>query len=337
MGPGSLETPMRSLGLVLAVLLGIGLAGSAAAPGTPMDHFQVVAGTLTPQESRASVLGFDGGPLVGGWVFLLVARVQGTAIEATLLIQNQSVASWTVPPSDTWVTTVRLPQDGLYDLLLRNPGVTDVTFAFYYDQSCNCAGKALPVEFPHGLMIFNVDTRGPTGLYAQFNEPAALKVRITAAVLANERALWPTDFHALAVSDAPVLEQVEGAPPVWLHEFHLSITEATRVYFFVEGVQFNGSAYSSPGDLLITPYFEETSPPAASAGLPPLLLGAIVGLFAVAGIAVLWRSRSIAPRAASRKGARTRNGRKSGKGATRRGGGRGGGRTRRSSGSRRRT
>ncbi len=295
-----------------------------------VDHGAVWNETIAPGASAARHLDFEGGsPLIGGWVFMLGARLEGGALIAQLTIGANLAKEWTIPPGSTWIQTTILPETGVYDLTLENPGGSDVRFWVYFDQSCNCVAKFVPAEIPDGYVIFNIDTIGPSTVFAQLNDPPAMDVRVTAALLTGGEGVWPTDFATLVVSDTPVQRTVRDIT-VWLHELRFDVPKATRVYFLVQGVAFHGDLNTPKTQLAISPFYEV----AEKADLSALLYVGIAASFVIAGVLILLRSRS---KSAPRPVKKTEVRRPSAKKVNPRGGGRGGPRTRKSQHSRRRT
>ncbi|MBI4415374.1 MAG: hypothetical protein HY557_00135 [Euryarchaeota archaeon] len=294
-----------------------------------VDHGAVFNGTLAAQASVTRHLDFEGGqPLVGGWVFLLGARVEGELV-ARLTVGASVAKEWTIAPGGTQIRTTILPETGVYDLTLENPGAADVRYWAYFDQSCRCIGKFVPAEIPDGYVIFNTDTTGPSTVFAQLNDPPAMDVKVSAALLTGQEGVWPSDFQILAVSATPVQRTVRDIT-VWLHELRFDVGTATTVYFFVQGVAFHGDLNTPKGQLAISPYYEVTE----KADLSPFLYVGIAGAFLIAGILILRRVRaSPAPRPIKKTEVRRPSATK----VNRRGGGRGGSRTRKSQRSRRRT
>lgn len=288
---------MRALVVLAALsLLWVPGAPPVAAHGDGINHGAVFSGTLAPSEQVTKHLDYEEGPLVGGWVFMVGARVEGGPLAIDLVLLADVVATWSFAPTSGSVRTMMLPQTGNYNFTFRNEGSATVNYWVYFDQSCNCLGKFIPAEIPTGMIIFNFDTSGPGTLFAQFNEPSVMKVRVTASLMTSTRASWPGDFRTLAVSNAPVKRQVEGLPPVWLHELEFPVPRKERVFFFVEGVSFDSANYTSSGDLYITPGYKET----ASSGSVPVLLVAAAAGFAIAGGLILRRVRRAPAVAAGR-------------------------------------
>lgn len=307
----------------LAILVILILSAAAIPPAEAHEdgvgHGSLFTGLLPRAETLTRHLDFEGGPLHGGWVFLLVAKVFGAPLQATLSVEGASAASWTIPTAaeTRWAGTTVLPRDGVYELSLTNSGAVNASFAIYFDQSCNCVGKFIPAEIPDGMIIFNKDVTGPGTVFAQFNEPKAMRVRVTAALLVNSRGLWPADFAVLAVSNAPVQRQVKPElPPVWLHELRVEVDRPTRVYYILEGISFDATKYSGPQDLFVTPFYEASA--RADSGLSPWILAAVLAVFVAFAVILVRRGRRL----------RTAEKLDSKKSVRRRGGGRGGGRAR---------
>src|SRR6266571_4624437 len=242
MVPRPLEPGVRALALAV-VLITVALIPPSGAAHS--NHLDVLSGTLAPLANQTYSIGFDDTPLVGGWVFILEAKVQGGNLGAVLSIPGHPPKTWTIPPGDSWYDTTVLPDNGFYDLTLTNPGAVDVTYLIYYDQSCTCFAKDFPDQTRGGILIsneyviFDVDVNQPSTVAAEFYKPAALSVKITAAVLiANSVARWPGDFTALGVADTATPRQAgPGIPPVWMYDLSVTVSTATRLYYFVEALR----------------------------------------------------------------------------------------------------
>jgi LPXTG-motif cell wall-anchored protein len=156
-----------------------------------------------------------------------------------------------------------------------------------------------------------------------------MRIRVTAALLANARGQWPADFVTLAESTTPVPRQVRpDLPPVLLHELRFPVADPAQVYFFLEAIAFNPANYTGPVDLFITPFYEVTGQ-----GISPFLLVGVGAALASLGGFLLWRGQK-RERSAKTKGKGSKG---RGKKVTPRGAEHDGRRTRTSQGSRRRT
>lgn len=278
--------------LVLAVLVALLAAPLAAAHeegGIP--HVNPFIGDLPVGEVESFSLAFEEGPFEAGWVFIVNAIVyNGTAApNFTLRFDNASVASWSAQPGAvTRHLTGRMPSSGLYGLDVTNPGPGTVKAGFFYDQSCNCAAKPIPVEIPNGLVVFNADAKQGATWKATFPEPAVHALKVTLATRTNERSQWPQDFRVLQTSTAPVVKDV-GAGPARLHELTWTAERDDRFYFFVESTQANLSRFDtrSPqaavASVMVTPFFEQLAaqPKPAPGAEVALVVGALALLVVV--------------------------------------------------------
>jgi len=331
---------VRTLAVVaLLVLVSLAIPRGSAPPAPRLSHLEVWSGTLVPTTNASRALDFDGAPLEKGWVFLLEAQVQGGSVSAVLMIGSNTAKAWTIPVSSRWYDTMLLPDTGVYNLTLTNPGMTDVSFSIYFDQSCNCAGKAFPATMTAGLLIFNVDVQTPSVVPVEFNKPAAFTVRVTAALLAQGGGRWPGDFTKLAESGTAVRRQADPTlPPVWLYELNVSITQPARVYYFVQALTFIPANNTDEGARTVAPFFPTPTPIRPS--ISPFVFVAIAVVLAGIGGFVLWRGRRGLPepedRPSKKKGGKGK-GAKGRKQAAHRAGGRDGSRKRTSQGRSRRS
>lgn len=269
--------------LVLAALF-LAAAPLGAAHEGGLHHGAMLEGTLAPGAQVSKGLEYGGGQLAGGWIFLLGGRVTGGPLHATLSLASGAVNDWSIPPGDTWTTTIVLPETAAYTLLLENRGTSAVSYTIYFDQSCECSGKLIFPNIPDGIIIFNHDTTGPAEVFAQFNEPRAMRVKVTAALRTGPAGDWPADFTTLAVSSAPV-ERTVGGEPILLHELTVEVSSATRVYYFVQGLELTAPS-PTPPDLLISPFYEDRG--TSSSGFPWLYVG-VAAIAAIAAAALLLR------------------------------------------------
>jgi hypothetical protein len=294
---------MRAPALAALAMLALALAPPAGAHGpASFPHVNPLPVTLAPGEQKAVDIAFDeemadgtmaNGTFQQGWVFLLNAKVADGSgpVDAALRLGHQEalrdvVANWTVAAGPTQHLSARMPATDFYVLTLRNPGAANASITFFYDQSCNCAGKPVPTEVPDGIVVFNVDLKQGRSVDAVIPEPPALRLKVDAALLASPRARWPDDFRVLASSAAP-RTTAEGAR---VHEFHLAAEQDERIYFFAEatGVDAAKLDRSSPeryvASLTITPYYDtgqakavDKTPLGAEVPLAALALAALAG------------------------------------------------------------
>src|SRR5262245_37786978 len=144
----------RFLIAALLLLLVAISAGLARAEDGGVDHVTLMEGELAPGASRVYQLKFGEGDLRRGWLFALVGQVRAGAAELTLLDPTgQPAAQWRWEPTDMprW-DTIAIPRDGEYRLRVASAGAAGLRYSLYYDQSCFCAGKKLPLE--GGVVVF---------------------------------------------------------------------------------------------------------------------------------------------------------------------------------------
>jgi MYXO-CTERM domain-containing protein len=236
-----------------------------------------------------------------GWVFVLSAFLTSDSapVQVALhpghnLSRGPAVANWTLASHGTQVVTAGMPVTDVYTLELRHgggPGRTNMTF--FYDQSCECAGKPIPLEVPNGAVLFNVDVKQGQTWKATFPEPPAYDLSIVLAERTNPLSRWPQDFSVLGRSDQPVVRDV-GAGPVRLHELGWTAQHDGAYYFLATAIGVHPERVDRTdmdrflSSLYITPFYEQvgSAPKAAPAG-PELALGAL----ALAALAAVARRR----------------------------------------------
>src|SRR5262245_41917302 len=142
--------------LIAALALLVALVGArlARAEDGGVDHVTLMEGELAPGASRVYQLKFGEGDLRRGWLFALVGQVRAGAAELTLLDPaGQPAAQWRWEPTNAprW-DGIAIPRDGEYRLRVASAGAEALRYSLYYDQSCFCAGKKLPLE--GGVVVF---------------------------------------------------------------------------------------------------------------------------------------------------------------------------------------
>lgn len=120
--------------------------------GTYWTHIDPWSVALAPGESVNRTLAFSGTPLRADWHLLFAGQADG-ALEMRLTGPDTD-SVWIWPAGELHFE--RLPATGFYDLRIANDGDTPVNATLYYDNTCDCIGKSLPVT--------------PGGVW--FNEPA---------------------------------------------------------------------------------------------------------------------------------------------------------------------
>lgn len=288
---------LRRPWVVVVFLLAIPALAPLAGANHPQGGFIHVnprTGTLAPGARDAIPLDFERGPFERGWVFVMNARVasNATPARAELVYENRTIAAWDVPPgNNTRLLSTLMPETGFYILVWSNPGDETVRYEFFYDQSCDCAGKPIPFEIPDGMVIFNQDLERGQRVRALFAEPPAMAVKIWLAKRTGSGGTWPTDFTILQESLEAEVFREPGAPTEGrLHEFNFTADETTRYYYFVQSKEVYRDRVRSPNDVFVVPQFQVSSG-TDTTGTKSTPLGIAIVLAALALSAVLSRRR----------------------------------------------
>lgn len=116
-----------------------------------IEHTRLVSTELGANGSANWTLAYQGGPLDAGWRWLLRADVIG-AVRVDIFLDERHLTTWnwaTGPHIDERI----LPREGLIDLYVTNLQEDNSTFTFYFDQTCECLGKVIPLN--SGPVWFN--------------------------------------------------------------------------------------------------------------------------------------------------------------------------------------
>jgi hypothetical protein len=189
----------RLLLAALALCLVFNGVGLARAEDGGVDHVTLMQGELAPDASRVYQLKFGEGDLRRGWLFALVGQVHAGAAELTLLDPTgQAAAQWRWEPSDAprW-DGIAIPHDGEYRLRVASAGSAPLRYSLYYDQSCFCAGKKLPLE--GGVVIFQASAATGSLVEAYLLTEGDLETSVQVAYRTGPAGHWPADYRVLPV------------------------------------------------------------------------------------------------------------------------------------------
>lgn len=280
---------MRYL-LFLVWLLFLAPVGLAQEGPAVQTHLSVKATELGPFANETIPIATGEGPWLQGMILIIyVAFAQepsplhvdlqhgdGTLAQRFRFIEPEGFQSTMIP---------RNGEDGDYQLVLRNPGNTSLAFFLYFDQTCACAAK--PIPLPHGTVVFHFDLLG--GKEYNIGVPSVEGWNLTAILSARKPGLgseWPHSFDTLDEGD------IEGKG--WLNLRHRP-TEKERVYLWVradEGVVFPPP--QDPGAMVqITPLVEIVEP---SKGLPAPPAVLLVGVILAVAYSTTSKQRTGAPK-----------------------------------------
>jgi hypothetical protein len=190
----------RFLIAVLALLLALLGASTARAEEGGVDHVTLMEGELAPGAARVYRLKFGEGDLRQGWLFALAGQVRAGAAELSLLDPAGKPAAqwrWEVTDAPRW-DGIAIPRDGEYRLRVASAGATALHYTLYYDQSCFCAGKKLPLE--GGVVIFQGSAAAGSPVEAWLATDRSMETSIQVAYRSAPAGRWPNDYRLLTVA-----------------------------------------------------------------------------------------------------------------------------------------
>jgi hypothetical protein len=182
--------------LLFLVIVGV---GPARAQEDGVDHVTLMEGELAPGASRVYQLKFGEGDLRRGWLFALVGQVRAGAAELALLDPTGQTAGqwrWESAEAPRW-EGIAIPHDGEYRLRVASVGAAALRYSLYYDQSCFCAGKKLPLE--GGVVIFQASAAPGSSVEAFLLTEGDLQTSVQVAYRTGAAGRWPADYRILPV------------------------------------------------------------------------------------------------------------------------------------------
>ncbi|HEX5690668.1 MAG TPA: hypothetical protein VFX76_11730, partial [Roseiflexaceae bacterium] len=186
----------KALPITLVLLFWV-TATVARAEDGGVDHVTLMDGELAPGAERVYQLKFGEGALRQGWLFALVGKVTAGSAELTLLDPtDQSAGQWRW---DSGATTrwqgLTIPRDGDYRVRVANVGAEALRYSLYYDQSCFCVGKKMPLE--GGVVIFQgtADPGKPVEAWLGVNDGMETSVQV--AYRSGAAGRWPDDYTTI--------------------------------------------------------------------------------------------------------------------------------------------
>lgn len=228
-----------------------------------------------------------------GWAVVVNAVVtDGSAAPSVELVQNGTVAaSWTVEPDGrTHHLWGAFAETGQAELRFSNPGPGPVNLTFFYDMSCECIGKPIPVEVPDGMVVFNVRPGEGETWRATFPEPNVHRLHVWLATRTDDRSVWPDDFEVLQVSRDPIEQDGER-----FHVFQWTAEETGTYYFVMQSVAIDESLFDDrdvAAVYTVQPSFTEvTGDGGASGPSTPLGLDVVVAGLVLAALGLGGRGR----------------------------------------------
>ena len=105
-----------------------------------LHHLQMWNGTVEPGETARTLTSFQGCAMPEGW--WLNYWMDGEGLELTVEHEGTSFGPW--PMAGT--RFIQLPTQGFPVLMVTNPTNESLDYRLYFDHTCDCTGKAIPVS-----------------------------------------------------------------------------------------------------------------------------------------------------------------------------------------------
>ncbi len=267
---------MRWLSLLL--LLPLVAAHGEHDDGGNLQHIQREDLVLEPGRNAIYSLDFAGQPFTGGWEWLIRADVDGdVGVRLTQLGQTVDQWEWGTG-SHTETTTI--PDNGTLLLEFSNDGSRNATVAFYYDQTCRCLFKLVPLA--QGPVWFNIDAEKGDRVsfnYTVFTQPIGPDgpTPTTVTVRATHVTLHPWREHASVEHSFTVGEAPCHGGARWNACFDVAFTakESGMQTIWFELEHDGGAGWA----MAIRPLSERTpQEEAPGMALPMLLLALVVAV-----------------------------------------------------------
>lgn len=198
------SAPLRALLVVTILAAAMVLVGAAAADHPALDHLHVIVEDVEGGDThRIPINSTTHGDLRAGWIYILYAHAEGNhSLQVELEMNGTQVDRFTWMPGGFNTNTTKIQETGPHELAITNPGNSTVRFAFYYDQSCNCDGKQIPL--PGGVVMFNYPF--PADAPVKVAYPIALDWHVKGTLATHDDGLstahWPEDFEILEETEA---------------------------------------------------------------------------------------------------------------------------------------
>jgi len=122
-------------------------------PFEEFSHLRLWEATVAPGQEVSRMLSFGSCPLQEGWWVTVWIDADGPL--QMRMEHDGTLAAWDMDGVAT--PTLQMPVSGFPDLVLNNTGTEPARFRLYFDQTCDCTFKGVPV--PSGPLWFNADAK----------------------------------------------------------------------------------------------------------------------------------------------------------------------------------
>lgn len=238
--------------------LAVALLLAAPAQGaSTLEHLTVRDVELAAGEDVAIPLAFRGLAFEAGWAVVVNVQADGSGSLAVDLVQsNRTIEQWNVTPGEAtrhlhgaFAETAR----ARLDLAARDG---PVNLSLYYDMSCECAGKQIPVGVPDGRTVFRIQVQDGATWQAAFPEPPAHDLTVHRTTRTDPDSRWPDDFG---------IEETSDAPP---HNFTWTVETTGDAYMWMVSEQIHLDRLDAEDATLVGPTFHPV--PASTSEATPL-------------------------------------------------------------------
>ncbi len=270
--------------LVATLLCALVLAAGATSADHPadesgaLDHLNVKIEDVEGGDThRVPIQSTTHGDLRAGWIYILYGHVDGNhSLHVELEMNGTKVDEFTWSAGTFNTNTTKIQETGPHELAITNPGNSTARYAFYYDQSCNCDGKQIPL--PGGVVMFNYPF--PADTPVQLSYPIALDWHVKGTLATHDDELttaqWPADFEILEEKEA----QGPGAGQTGQNWLNFTFQTDKQQMYYVHIEALHGAQLETP--IMLSAMIDVDEAEAAPApGWAIVLTGALVAVGAV--------------------------------------------------------
>jgi hypothetical protein len=266
----------------LGLLLACCFVQPARADDGGVDHVTLMEGRLAPGASRVYRLKFGEGDLRQGWLFGLVGQIHSGAADLTLLGPDMKPAAqwhWDTTDAPRW-DGIAIPRDGAYSLRVASGGSAELRYTLYYDQSCFCAGKKVPLE--GGVVIFQGSASAGAPVEAWLAMDKGMQTHVQLAYRSAPAGRWPDDYRLL-----PIQPHIDTQDTDTYRQESIAFTAASADPYYLIVQSDSGTGTISFLTQEGTDDGQAALAPVASANRLPWLLGLAAAAAMAIGVLVL--------------------------------------------------
>src|SRR5687768_7674369 len=117
-------------------------------PGTELCHLVVNTQEVPAQSEHVYLLHSERveGDFPKDWLLTAYGGVQGSRpLTVNITLDNETRHQWTWAANAFSSNSSRIDETGHYEMRIVNPWDQPVRYQFYFDQSCSCTFKVIPI------------------------------------------------------------------------------------------------------------------------------------------------------------------------------------------------